>query len=77
MEKASRPDNINNIILKELSNQLAKPLCNLFNSSLLTGKVKSQWKLAILCAVFESKKAMMALIRSPDLFHVTYNAKQN
>ena len=53
MGKAAGSNNINNRILKELPNQLAKPLCNLFNNSLLTRKFPSQWKVAHVRAVFK------------------------
>ena len=51
--KATGPDNVNNKILKELCQELANPLCKLFNTSLQTGKVPSQWKLAHVCAVYK------------------------
>lgn len=44
---------MNNKILKELSQELTEPLCCLFNHSLLSGKVPSQWKLAHVCAVYK------------------------
>ncbi|XP_053383630.1 uncharacterized protein LOC128549901 [Mercenaria mercenaria] len=49
--KASGPDNINSRILKELSHEIASPLCSLFNRSLHIGKVPSLWKLANVCAI--------------------------
>ncbi|XP_053383663.1 uncharacterized protein LOC123535923 [Mercenaria mercenaria] len=51
--KAAGPDNINNRVLKELSQELAKPLCDLFNYSLSIGKVPTEWKLANVCAIFK------------------------
>jgi hypothetical protein len=51
--KASGPDNINNRILKELSEELSVPLCHLFRKSLTACKVPSQWKLANVCAVYK------------------------
>ena len=53
--KATGPDTINNIVLKELSNELSLPLCNLFNQSLRLSKVPRQWKLAHVCAIFKKK----------------------
>ena len=44
--KASGPDSINNRILKELSQPLSHPLCDLFNFSIVTGKVPDIWKQA-------------------------------
>ncbi|XP_053394930.1 uncharacterized protein LOC128555668 [Mercenaria mercenaria] len=51
--KAAGPDNVNNRILKELSQELARPLCHLFNISISTGQMPSKWKLAHVCAVFK------------------------
>ena len=44
--KAAGPDRINNRILKELSEPLSLPLCDLFNFSLSSGKVPKIWKQA-------------------------------
>ncbi|MCU7958379.1 MAG: reverse transcriptase family protein, partial [gamma proteobacterium symbiont of Bathyaustriella thionipta] len=44
--KASGPDDINNRVLKELSDQLAIPFCSLFNQSLHDGIVPEIWKKA-------------------------------
>lgn len=49
--KAVGPDNVNNTVLKELSHELASPLCFLFNKSLQSGKVPKNWKLAHVCAI--------------------------
>ena len=43
-EKAAGPDAINNRLLSELAQPLASPLCDLFNFSLLSGKVPDIWK---------------------------------
>ena len=53
--KATGPDSINNIVLKELANELALPLCNLFNHSLRLSKVPRNWKLANVCAIHKKK----------------------
>jgi len=58
--KAAGPDMINNRILKELSQQLAHPLSHLFNKSIETGKVLSQWKLANVCAIFKKNDPTIA-----------------
>ncbi|MCG7879037.1 MAG: endonuclease/exonuclease/phosphatase family protein [Candidatus Thiodiazotropha taylori] len=44
--KAAGPDTINNRLLKELSNPLSHPLCDLFNYSLSTGQFPESWKQA-------------------------------
>ena len=44
--KAAGPDAINNRLLIELAQPLASPLCDLFNFSLLSGKVPDIWKIA-------------------------------
>ncbi|MES9883416.1 MAG: reverse transcriptase family protein [Sedimenticola sp.] len=51
--KAAGPDYINNRVLKELSSELSKPLCNLFNQSLQLAQVPSKWKEAFVCAVLK------------------------
>ena len=53
--KATGPDTINNIVLKELSHELSQPLCDLFNYSLNQSKVPRQWKLAHVCAIYKKK----------------------
>ena len=42
--KACGPDNIPPRLLKECSNQIAPSLCALFNPSLRTGRIPSEWK---------------------------------
>ena len=44
--KASGPDAINNIILKELTKPLSSPLSDLFKASLIKGQVPALWKQA-------------------------------
>lgn len=44
--KSQGPDEIHPKLLKELSGELAKPLTDLFNQSLVTGVVPEDWKLA-------------------------------
>ena len=51
--KASGPDEINNRVLRELSNVLSVPLCELFNKSLTEGVVPTSWKKAHVCAVYK------------------------
>ena len=51
--KSSGPDEINNRILKELSSELASPLCSLFNSSLSTGSFSSTGKEANVTPIFK------------------------
>ena len=49
--KASGPNGLSNRILKELSKELAFPLCVLFNRSLSQGEVPRQWKEANICPI--------------------------
>ena len=49
--KASGPNGLSNRILKELSKELAFPLCVLFNRSLREGEVPRQWKEANICPI--------------------------
>ena len=55
--KASGPGSINNCILKELSQQLSHPLCDLFNFSIVTGKVPDIWKQANITPIFKKNDA--------------------
>ena len=49
--KASGPNGLNNRILKELSKELAQPLCNFFNFSLDKGVLPSSYKEANVCPI--------------------------
>ena len=51
--KASGPDNISPRVLKELAEQLSKPLSELFQHSITTGDVPHQWKKATVAPVFK------------------------
>ena len=51
--KAKGPDKISPRILKELSKELAKPLCVLFNKTLETGMLPKDWKTAEVKALFK------------------------
>ena len=46
--KAQEPDKVPPRVLKELSDQLAMPLCILFNKSLESGLIPGDWKVAML-----------------------------
>ena len=56
-DKASGPDSINNRILKELSQPLSHPLCDLFNFSIVTGTVPDIWKQANITPIFKKNDA--------------------
>ena len=47
------PDNISTRFLKDFGNILAKPLANIFNKSMTTGQVPSDWKLANVTPIFK------------------------
>ena len=51
--KSPGPDKIYPRILKEVKEAIYKPLCAIFNSSLRTGKVVSEWKLANVTSLFK------------------------
>ena len=51
--KSPGPDKIYPRILKEVKEAICKPLCAIFNLSLRTGKVVSEWKLANVTPLFK------------------------
>ena len=51
--KAQGPDRIPPRVLKELSNELSTPLCLLFNKSIESGIVPSDWRSAEVTAIFK------------------------
>ena len=51
MGKAVGPDLLNNRILKEVAEYIAKPLSDIFNTSLRTGVFPETWKLANVCPI--------------------------
>ena len=51
--KSPGPDKIYPRILKEVEEAICKPLCTIFNLSLRTGKVVSEWKLANVTPLFK------------------------
>ena len=51
--KGAVPDGINNIILKQLSKPLSKPLSDLFHFSLVHGNVSTTWKEANISPIFK------------------------
>lgn len=59
VDKAARPDGISNRILKEACNELASPLCNLFNASLQCCTVPSSWKEAYVTPVYKKGDASL------------------
>lgn len=51
--KAQGPDGIPSRVLKELSNEIALPLCNIFNLSIETSRLPEDWKNAEVTAIFK------------------------
>ena len=51
--KTPGPDKISPRIIKEVKNEILKPLSILFNKSLASGKVPSEWKLANVTPIFK------------------------
>ena len=49
-------DNINNILLKKLSNELLTPLTIICNTSLTTGTFPTQMKTAVVIPLYKSKE---------------------
>jgi hypothetical protein len=50
-EKSPGPDSIHPRVLKELKNELYKPLTILFNNSITAGKLPDDWKLSFITAL--------------------------
>nr|VZI40559.1 unnamed protein product [Spirometra erinaceieuropaei] len=59
-DKSPGPDGIPGLILKELSKELAKPLSTLFELSMRTGRLPSQWKTANLVPLYKGGSRMAA-----------------
>lgn len=53
VNKACGPDGIPPRVLRELAEEIATPLCALFNKSLQTGEIPEQWKTATVTAIFK------------------------
>ena len=58
--KATGPDAINNRILQELATPLSSPLSDLFNFSLINGKVPLMWKEANVTPIFKKDDPSIA-----------------
>jgi hypothetical protein len=58
--KASGPDGISNLILKNAQCELLRPLTDLFNCSLVHGKVPSEWLKAHVKPLFKSGRSELA-----------------
>ena len=58
--KATGPDAINNRILRELATPLSSPLSDLFNFSLINGKVPLMWKEANVTPIFKKDDPSIA-----------------
>ena len=54
MYKSSGPDNVSPMLLNLASNSLAEPLSKLFNLSLSSGTVPTEWKLANVVPLLKS-----------------------
>ena len=50
--KASGPDEIPNIILQEMSTELAPPLAMIFNMSITSGQLPEDWRNANISPIF-------------------------
>ena len=54
--KAPGPDSIPTLVLKECARELAPSVCRLFNLSLVSGKVPTEWKYALVVPVHKKGK---------------------
>lgn len=51
--KASGPNNLSNRVLRELTQEISSPFCNLFNQSLNSGLMPSSYKEANVCPIYK------------------------
>ena len=65
ISKASGPDQIPNKILRELAIHLAPVLTSLFNDSLLSETLPSDWKTANVTPVFKKATVVWLVITAP------------
>ena len=63
--KSSGPDNISPRILKECAHELAPSLTGIFNLSLTTGELPSDWKTANVIPIHKSGERVMAVNYRP------------
>ena len=65
--KSSSPDNLSPRILKELSKEIAPVLTHIFQESLRTGTVPTDWKLAHIVPIHKSGQSKMFTITDQSL----------
>ena len=58
-EKATGPDKIPAVLLKHCAATIAPSLCELFNKSLSSGQLPSEWKLSNVCPTSQRKVHFM------------------
>ena len=70
--KAQGPDNIPTLVLKECAKELSTSLCHLFNQSLSTGNLPSEWKTSLNVPVHKKQcKENVANYRPISLLCIT------
>ena len=60
VKKATGPDEISHFLLKNTSQSICKPLCKLFNKSLINGQFPENWKTANIIALFKKGDKSLA-----------------
>ena len=70
--KSPGPDKIYLRILKEVKEAICKPLCAIFNLSLRTGKVVSEWKLGTLLHYLKKGINLILVIIDQLVSHQLY-----
>ena len=53
VNKSAGPDNLPTRVLKELSNELCVPICNIINKSFESGVLPTEWKTANITAIYK------------------------
>jgi hypothetical protein len=58
--KAPGPDQINNFVLSQISNEISQPLCDLFNACITSSRFPNPWKEAHVTAVYKKGDSSLA-----------------